>query len=106
VVRFAHQLSETVQIPNAEPLSAVTHAFIFFQHLAASPVDFVGNIFRVLEQLVNRYITQSTNTRIPFRQESCRFLAFPAALIVFPTGVLVLDHRVTNHHPKLYWEWE
>src|SRR5271170_3327733 len=52
-VRFPHQLSETVQIGGAEAASRVMHPFIFLHHVTASLVDCSGNIFRVLDELID-----------------------------------------------------
>jgi hypothetical protein len=97
-VRLPHQLSETIEISGAETASAVAHTLIFLDHMTAALKDFIGEIFRVLQQLIDGEIAQRSDIGIPLRENFHTFLTLFAALIVFSAGVLVLDHGVTDRH--------
>src|SRR5208283_789762 len=91
---------KSIQIAGAETASAIAHPPIFLHHMTASLIDFLGKIFRVLDQLVERKIAESADIGIPLCQDSHALLALLAPSVVLPPGVLVLDHGVTNHHPN------
>src|ERR1700751_2090245 len=101
-MRLAHEIAETRDIPGEKCLTALHHALVLRNDMAATHKDGWRKISRVLFKLLNRDVAQSPDAWIPLCENPHPFIAFFAAAVVFAPGVSVLHHRVPDDEPHVF----